>query len=143
MSTTNFIPEIWSASVLENFHENTMLTSLANREYETDLVQGYKVHIPGIVDVQVKDYKTGVTGARTTKADHPVAIAYYAPVVAYVSQLQQMEAMRAEDFLRTASAVCTYTAPEKSKPALESETQEETEAEPSQPAKHGHTNQGK
>lgn len=98
MSTTNFIPEIWSASVMENFHENTMLTSLANCEYEADLVQGYKVHIPGIVDVQVKDYKTGVTGARTTKTDHPVAIAYYAPVVAYVSQLQQMEAMRAEDF---------------------------------------------
>ena len=31
MANTNFIPEIWSASILENFHNQTVLTGLTNR----------------------------------------------------------------------------------------------------------------
>lgn len=69
MSVNNFIPEIWSAAVMETFHEKTMITSLANRQYEGDLVAGSKVHIGGTTGLTVKDYKTGVNGARTTKAD--------------------------------------------------------------------------
>lgn len=60
MANTNFIPEIWSASILENFHNQAVLTGLTNREYEGELSSGSKVHIPGIVDVKIKDYKTGV-----------------------------------------------------------------------------------
>lgn len=59
MANTNFIPEIWSASILENFHNQAVLTGLTNREYEGELSSGSKVHIPGIVDVKIKDYKTG------------------------------------------------------------------------------------
>ena len=60
MSTSHFIPEVWAASILENFRNKAVLTGLANRDYEGDLKAGNTVHIPGIVDIQVKDYKTGV-----------------------------------------------------------------------------------
>mgnify|MGYP001776549121 FL=1 len=60
MSTSHFIPEVWVASILENFRNKAVLTGLANRDYEGDLKAGNTVHIPGIVDIQVKDYKTGV-----------------------------------------------------------------------------------
>lgn len=60
MSVNNFIPEIWAASILENFHNGTVLTALANREYEGEARIGNTVHIPGIEDIEIKDYKTGV-----------------------------------------------------------------------------------
>jgi hypothetical protein len=60
MSLTHFIPEIWASSILENFHNQAVLTGLANREYEGQLTSGSTIHIPGIVDVEVKDYKAGV-----------------------------------------------------------------------------------
>ena len=76
MTIANFIPEVWAASILENFHNRTVLVSIANREYEGALKSGSKIHIPGIVDVKIKDYKTGVATApggailpRTTEPD--------------------------------------------------------------------------
>ena len=60
MSTENFIPEVWASSILENFHNQAVVTGLTNREYEGQLTSGSTIHIPGIVDVAVKDYKTGV-----------------------------------------------------------------------------------
>ena len=60
MSLDNFIPELWSASILENFHNDAVLVGMANRQYESAFTSGAKLHIPGIVDVKIKDYKTGV-----------------------------------------------------------------------------------
>ncbi len=60
MANKNFIPEIWSASILENFHNQAVLTGLTNREYEGELKSGSKIHIAGVIEVKVKDYKTGV-----------------------------------------------------------------------------------
>lgn len=60
MANKNFIPEIWSASILENFRNQAVLTGLTNREYEGELESGSKIHIAGIIEVKVKDYKTGV-----------------------------------------------------------------------------------
>ncbi len=59
MTLRNFIPELWSASILENFRHGTVLVGMANREYEKDFTAGSTIHIPGIVDVKVKDYKAG------------------------------------------------------------------------------------
>ena len=59
MSLDNFIPELWSASILENFHNDAVLVGMANRQYESAFTAGSKIHIPGIVDVKIKDYKTG------------------------------------------------------------------------------------
>lgn len=68
MSLDNFIPELWSASILENFHNDAVLVGMANRQYESPFTAGSKIHIPGGVDVKVKDYKTGaVTGAGGAK----------------------------------------------------------------------------
>ena len=64
MTLQHFIPELWSASILENFRRDTVLVGMANREYEKAFTAGSKIHIPGIVDITVKDYKTGaVTGS--------------------------------------------------------------------------------
>lgn len=68
MSLDNFIPELWSASILENFHNDAVLVGMANRQYESAFTAGSKIHIPGAVDVKVKDYKTGaVTGTGGAK----------------------------------------------------------------------------
>ena len=68
MTLTHFIPELWSASILENFRRDTVLVGMANREYEKAFTAGSKIHIPGIVDITVKDYKTGaVTGSGGAK----------------------------------------------------------------------------
>lgn len=68
MSLDNFIPELWSASILENFHNDAVLVGMANRQYESAFTAGSKIHIPGVIDVKVKDYKTGaVTGTGGAK----------------------------------------------------------------------------
>ena len=78
MSLTHFIPELWSASILENFRRDTVLVGMANRDYEKDFTAGSKIHIPGIVDVKVKDYKTGAVtasgGAKVPRTTVPDAV---------------------------------------------------------------------
>lgn len=76
MAIENFIPEIWSAKILETFRQETIFAGLANTEYQGDATRGNTVHIPGISDVAVHDYKTGALQdaegnpiARTTTAD--------------------------------------------------------------------------
>lgn len=69
MAITHFIPEIWNAQILENFHQEVIATGLVNRQYEGNATAGNTVHITGMTDVAVKNYKTGVSGARTTAAD--------------------------------------------------------------------------
>jgi hypothetical protein len=66
MAIDHFIPEIWNANILENFRQTAIFAGLANREYEGDATKGNTVHITGVVDVEVKDYKAA---NRTTTAD--------------------------------------------------------------------------
>lgn len=78
MTFTHFIPELWLASILENFRRDTVLVGMANREYEKAFTAGSKIHIPGIVDVKVKDYKTGAVtasgGAKVPRTTVPDAV---------------------------------------------------------------------
>lgn len=66
MAFTNFIPKIWSAQILEDFRNTAVFAGIVNRSYEGDARTGNTVHIPGIVDIAVKDYKAA---NRTTTAD--------------------------------------------------------------------------
>lgn len=66
MAITNFIPEIWSAKILENFRNESIWAGITNREYEGELKSGNTLHVPGIVDVAIKDYKAA---GRVTTAD--------------------------------------------------------------------------
>lgn len=78
MTLTHFIPELWSASILENFRRDTVLVGMATRDYEKAFTAGSKIHIPGIVDVKVKDYKTGAVtasgGAKVPRTTVPDAV---------------------------------------------------------------------
>lgn len=66
MAITNFIPELWSAQILQSFSETAIAANLANREYEGVATRGNTVHIAGVVDVEIRDYKAA---GRTTTAD--------------------------------------------------------------------------
>ena len=66
MAITNFIPEIWSSKLLLNFQRDAVFAGLVNREYEGEASKGNTVHIAGITDVAIKDYKAA---GRTTTAD--------------------------------------------------------------------------
>lgn len=70
MAITNFIPELWAASMLEQWNATNVWAGLTNREYEGILGRGNTVHITGVVPPTVKDYKTGHDGVpRTTEAE--------------------------------------------------------------------------
>lgn len=65
MAITNFIPEIWNASMLESFRAQTVAASLVNREYEGNATRGNTVKITEAVDVTIDNYKAN---GRTTTA---------------------------------------------------------------------------
>ena len=69
MAITNFIPEHWAAPLLDVWFNESVFAALVNREYEGLATRGNTVHISGVVAPAIKDYKTGVSGARTTAAD--------------------------------------------------------------------------
>jgi P22 coat protein - gene protein 5. len=59
VAITKFIPEVWSAKILTTFREKAIFAGLVNRDYQGDVRAGNTVHIPGITDVTIKNYKTG------------------------------------------------------------------------------------
>lgn len=66
MSITNFIPELWSAQMLELWVAQNVFAPLVNREYEGVATRGNTVHITGVVIPTVHDYKAA---GRVTSAD--------------------------------------------------------------------------
>jgi len=56
MAITNFIPQIWSARLLENLHKSLVYTNIVNRDYEGDVKFGNAVKINNIGPVTVFDY---------------------------------------------------------------------------------------
>ena len=69
MAITHFIPELWAAQMLNVWFNESVFAALVNREYEGLATRGNTVHISGVVAPTIKDYKAGVSGARTTAAD--------------------------------------------------------------------------
>lgn len=60
MAITNFIPEVWSAAILEALRAKLVFPSLCNRDYEGDIREaGDTVHITGYNDVTVHKYTRG------------------------------------------------------------------------------------
>lgn len=66
MAITHFIPELWEAAMLERWNAMIVFPALVNREYEGTATKGNTVHITGVVQPAVKDYKAN---GRTTTAD--------------------------------------------------------------------------
>ena len=58
MSVATFIPEVWSARILDKLEASLVYVNLMNRDYEGDIAQyGDTVHIASIGDVTIKDYE--------------------------------------------------------------------------------------
>jgi hypothetical protein len=66
MSIDNFIPELWEAAMLERWVNMTVFPALMIRDYEGTATKGNTVHITGVVQPEIKDYKQA---GRTTSAD--------------------------------------------------------------------------
>jgi hypothetical protein len=66
MAITNFIPELWSAALLEVWWNETVFAALVNREYEGIATRGNTVNITGVVVPTVTDY---AAAGRTTNAE--------------------------------------------------------------------------
>ena len=57
MAFTNFIPELWSARLLEHLDNVHVYSALLNRDYEGDIrAYGDTVHINQIGDIAINDY---------------------------------------------------------------------------------------
>lgn len=66
MAITSFIPEVWSARILENMRKNLVYVNLLNRNYEGEISEyGDTVHIASLNDVTIKAY------SRTTDLADP------------------------------------------------------------------------
>ncbi len=60
--TGNFIPEIWSGKLIENFYDATVLSAISNTDYEGDIRQfGDTVNIRTTPDITIRDYEKGMT----------------------------------------------------------------------------------
>lgn len=59
---TTFIPEVWSARLLENLKKNLVFANLANRNYEGEIQQmGDTVHIVAPTALTIRSYTKGGT----------------------------------------------------------------------------------
>ena len=66
MAFSNFIPEVWSARLLEHLDKVHVYSNLLNRDYEGEIrAYGDTVHINQISDITIKDY----TGADIADPD--------------------------------------------------------------------------
>lgn len=59
--TGNFIPEIWSGKLIQNFYDATVLAAISNTEYEGDIrAFGDKVNIRTTPEITIRDYSKGM-----------------------------------------------------------------------------------
>ena len=73
----NFIPELWSARLLQNLDKTFVYPQCVNRDYENEIRNlGDTVHIQKFGDIQVADYTkaTGVGATKDTGAGSTVAL---------------------------------------------------------------------
>ena len=60
MAITNFIPEVWAASLLSNLQKNLVYGGLANRDYEGEISEfGDTVHITSLADPTIGESRHG------------------------------------------------------------------------------------
>lgn len=58
----NFIPEIWSAKLVENFYDATVLAAISNTDYEGEIKKyGDAVNIRTTPELTVRPYQKGMT----------------------------------------------------------------------------------
>ena len=58
----NFIPEIWSGKLIENFYDATVLAAISNTDYEGEIKQfGDTVNIRTTPEITIRDYVKGQT----------------------------------------------------------------------------------
>jgi hypothetical protein len=58
----NFIPEIWSGKLIENFYDATVLSAISNTDYEGEIRQyGDTVNIRTMPELTIRDYEKGMT----------------------------------------------------------------------------------
>jgi hypothetical protein len=64
----NFIPEIWSGKVIENFYDATVLAAISNTDYEGEIKRyGDTVNIRTSPEVTIRSYVKG----QTLQVEHP------------------------------------------------------------------------
>lgn len=58
----NFIPEIWSGKLIENFYDATVLAAISNTDYEGEIrAHGDTVNIRTTPELTIRDYEKGMT----------------------------------------------------------------------------------
>jgi hypothetical protein len=66
MSVNSFIPEIWSASILDNLNKTLLYGNLCNRDYECEIRSfGDTVRINELGNITINDYTKNSTSALT------------------------------------------------------------------------------
>lgn len=77
MAISNFIPEVWSAGILENLRDQGVYVNRCNRLYEGEIANaGDTVHITSFTDPAVRDYtkNTDISWDLLTDADRALVV---------------------------------------------------------------------
>ena len=62
MAIANFIPEIWSGKLIQNFYDSTVLSAIANTDYEGEILRmGDTVNIRTTPEITIRTYVKGQT----------------------------------------------------------------------------------
>lgn len=92
MAITHYLPAVWHASLLENFHQSTFVIPTCNSEYEGDIVNGGEtVKITGFTSPTVKTYTGTIARDALTDTNLDLHIdqkKYYAYLVDDVDAVQ-------------------------------------------------------
>lgn len=96
MAITTFIPQIWSARLLEHLNRQLVFGSLVNRNYEGEILQyGDTVHINSLEDIAVKEYTPNVeieAPDQLTTTDTALKIDHGAYYNFYVDDVDKVQA---------------------------------------------------
>lgn len=75
MAVTTFIPELWSARLIDALENSHVATAICNRDYEGEITRaGNVVYINKVLDVAVGDYEGEVEYDEITTASIPLTI---------------------------------------------------------------------
>lgn len=108
MAVSNFIPQVWAASILDNFKEKATVSNTVNRDYEGDAKFGNQVNItsfntPTVIDLTATSRVA--TPEQLTDATQALVISQEKAIAFYVDDIDRAQAAGSmEPITRDASA---------------------------------------
>jgi hypothetical protein len=111
MAVTNFVPDIWSARILQNLSRNSVAAAIVNRDYEGDIERaGDSVKITNFVDPTIGSYTkhTDITFEDVDDATQSLLIDQQKYFAFEVDDIEKAQSVNGGAVLNTAITRASY-----------------------------------